>query len=145
MTPKKTTPATAFKAGQSGNPKGKPKGARNHATRAALALMEGGADEITRAVIDAAKAGNLQAAFFILGRVAPPAKERPVQVDLPSIETVAGVAAAQAAILSAVAAGTLTPTEGSTLAAIVEARRKALETEELEARIAALEADHGDD
>lgn len=39
-----------FQPSQSGNPAGKPKGTRNHATRMVLALMENGADEITRIV-----------------------------------------------------------------------------------------------
>jgi hypothetical protein len=38
-----------------------------------------------------------------------------------------------------VAAGDILPGEGATLAGIVEARRKAVETQELEARISALE------
>lgn len=41
MTDKRKHP-TAFKPGQSGNPAGKPRGARNHATRAILNLIEGG-------------------------------------------------------------------------------------------------------
>ncbi|MDR3481166.1 MAG: hypothetical protein P4L91_10670 [Burkholderiaceae bacterium] len=40
---------------------------------------------------------------------------------------------------AAVASGELLPSESATLAGIAEARRKALETEVLEARIAALE------
>lgn len=144
MTQKKR-PATAFKPGQSGNPAGKPKGARNHATRAVLKLIEGGAEEITRAVLEAAKRGDMGAARFILERIVPAVKERPVSVDLPDITTAEDVAKAQASILQAVAKGELMPGEGAVLAGIVEARRKALETMELERRISALEADHGDD
>lgn len=138
MTDKRKHPA-AFKPGQSGNPAGKPKGARNHATRAVLELMEGGAEEITMAVLDAAKDGDMGAARFILERIVPAAKERPVTIDLPDICTASGVAEAQAAILQAVADGQLLPGEGATLAGVIEARRKALETEELERRITALE------
>ena len=131
--------STTWKPGQSGNPKGKPTGARNKATIAVLALMESGATEITATVIDAAKAGNLTAARMILDRLAPPAKERPVSMIMPDTGTAEGVSAAQQAILQAVAAGELLPGEASALAGIVETRRKALETEELERRIAALE------
>ncbi len=136
-------PKTAFKPGQSGNPAGKPKGARNHATRSVLKLIEGGAEEITRTVIDAAKGGDMGAARFILERIVPTAKERPVSLALPDTTTAGGIADAQAAILQAVAVGELLPGEGSVLAGIVEARRKALETQELEQRIAALEASNG--
>lgn len=128
-----------FRKGESGNPAGKPRGTRSHATRLLLSMMEGGAEEITKAVIDKAKEGDLAAARLVLERIVPPAKERPISVALPDISTVEGVSAAQAAILQAVGAGDLLPGEASTLSGIVEARRKAIETEELETRIAALE------
>ncbi len=121
-----------------GNP-GRPKGSRHKTTRAILALLEGDADAITRKCIEAAQAGDLTAIRLVLDRLLPPAKERPVVVKLPDTETLAGVAQAQAAILRAVACGELLPTEGATLAAIVENRRRAIETTELEQRIAALE------
>lgn len=140
MTNNRKAPSTAFKPGRSGNPAGKPKGARNHSTRAILKLIEGGAEEITKAVLDAAKGGDMGAARFILERIVPTAKERPVSLTLPDVTTAEGIANAQAAILQAVAAGELMPNEGNVLAGIVEARRKALETEELAKRIAALEA-----
>lgn len=139
MTAKKP-PKNAFKPGQSGNPAGKPKGARNHATRAILQLIDGGAEEITKAVLEAAKGGDIGAARFILERIVPPAKERPVSLELPDIADANGIAAAQAAILQAVAGGELLPGEAQTISAIVESRRRAIETVELEQRIAALEA-----
>ena len=141
MTEKRKAPQT-WQPGQSGNPKGKPLGARNRATMAVLKLMESGAKEITEAVVKAAKDGDMTAARFILDRLAPPARERPLSLKLPSTTDAAGVAEAQAAILQAVAVGDLMPGEATALAGIVEARRKAIETAELEARIAALEASH---
>ena len=128
-----------WKPGQSGNPAGKPPGTRNRATQMVLALMESGAEGITRAIIDAARKGDMAAARLVIERLAPPARERPISLDLPDTSTVAGVSQAQQVVLEAVGAGELLPTEGSTLAAILESRRKAIETEELERRIAALE------
>lgn len=139
MSEGKRTAATAWKPGQSGNPKGKPKGATNHATRMVTALMEKGAKEIAQAVVDQAKGGNLMAARLVLDRLAPPARERAIEIDLPDTGTAAGIAEAQQSVLEAVGRGELTPSEGQVLAGILEARRKALETEELERRIAALE------
>lgn len=138
-TNEKTTRNGGFRPGQSGNPAGKPKGARNKATRTALALMEGAADEIVQAVIDEARGGNIQAARVVLDKLVPNAKDRTVRVDLPGLDTASGVADAQTEILRAVASGDLTPGEASTLSGIVEGRRKALETVELERRIEALE------
>lgn len=140
MTAKRKAPATAFRPGTSGNPKGKPTGTRSKSTQLLLALMEGDAHSITQAVITAAKAGDLMAAKIILDRLIPPAKERPVNVDLPDTSTSEGVSAAQSAILRAVAGGDLLPGEASTLSAIVESKRRAIETQELSDRITQLES-----
>jgi hypothetical protein len=43
------------------------------------------------------------------------------------------------AVADAVGAGEITPDEGQAMASILEAKRKAIETVELESRIAALE------
>jgi hypothetical protein len=126
--------------GVSGNPVGKPAGARNKATIMVQTIMERGAKEITEAVVDLAKGGDLSAARLVLERLIPPAKERPVFLELPSTETAEGIGQAQQAILQAVATGDLLPGEAATLASIVEARRKAVETQELEQRITALES-----
>jgi hypothetical protein len=107
-----------------------------------LALMEGGAEDITLAIIDAARKGDIAAARLVLERMAPPARERPISLDLPDTATVAGVSEAQQTILQAVGAGELLPGEGTALAGILEASRKALETVELEQRITALEQSH---
>jgi hypothetical protein len=49
---------------------------------------------------------------------------------------------AMAAVLEATATGDLTPGEGAAIAALVEQYRRTLELTELEARIAALEANY---
>ncbi len=43
-------------------------------------------------------------------------------------------------MVAAVADGTLTPEEGQSVSAVLEVQRKAIETQELERRIAALES-----
>lgn len=139
--PKKsrTPPGSAWKPGESGNPKGKPAGTLNKKTRLAMTLLEDDLEAITKVVITAAKGGDMQAARFIVERMVPPMRERPITIELPPVDSSAGVSAAQQAILDAVARGELLPAEGTTLAGIVEMRRKSIETEELELRIAALE------
>jgi hypothetical protein len=104
-----------------------------------LRLMQQGAKEITQAVVDAARAGDLSAARLVLERLAPPMRERPISIVLPSTDTAQGINEAQQAIIEAVGSGELLPGEGSALAGLVEARRKALETIELEERVTALE------
>ena len=139
MTQKRKPPAHAFPKGVSGNPKGKPTGTRSKATRLLMALMDDGANAITQAVIAKAKEGDLVAARIILDRLIPPAKERPITMTLPDTSDASGISAAQSAILQAVGAGDLLPGEGAILSGIVETRRKAIETQELDARITALE------
>ena len=135
----KKLPPHAWKKGQSGNLKGKPKGATNHATRLVMSLMESGAAEVAKVIIDAAKDGDLTAAKMVLERLAPPMRERPILIDLPETDTVQGCADASNAVLQGVSTGQLLPGEGVALAGIVENRRRAIETIELEQRITALE------
>ncbi len=139
MTEKRKAPPHAWKKGQSGNPAGKQPGSRNKATLMVLGLMEEGAKEITQAVIDAARGGDLSAARLVLERLVPPTRERPISIDLPDTSTAEGISLAQQAIIQAVGMGELLPGEGNVLAGLVEARRKALESLELEKRISNLE------
>jgi len=131
-----------WKRGQSGNPRGRPKGSRNRITLVALAAMEEGAEAIARRMVELAKDGDISAARLVLERLVPPARERPVSMAMPDTSTAEGISAAQQTILQAAASGELLPGEAATLAGIVETRRKALETEELERRVAALEERH---
>ena len=47
-----------FEKGKSGNPSGRPVGARNRATLAMEALLDGAAEAITRKAVDLAKGGR---------------------------------------------------------------------------------------
>lgn len=121
-----------------GNP-GKPKGTRHKATRAALALLDGEAEALTRQAVTMALEGDTTALRLCLERIAPPRRDAPVTFDLPRMETARDAANAAGAVLEAVALGDLTPTEGAHIMALVETYRRTLETSELEARVAALE------
>ena len=136
---KKQEKDTRFKPGQSGNPKGKAPGTRNKITMAAQALLDGEGEALTRKAVELAKGGDMAALRLCLERILPPLRERPVAVNLPDISTLEGIDQASSAILQAVAVGELLPGEGTVLSRIVETRRKALETYELEQRITALE------
>jgi len=57
------------------------------------------------------------------------------------VKTPADAAKAMSAIIEAVAGGELTLTEGRAVAGLVEDYRRTMETEELEGRVAALEAE----
>jgi hypothetical protein len=81
-----------WKPGQSGNPKGRPRGSRNRVTLVALAAMEEGADAIARKVVDMAKEGDMSAARLVIERLVPPAKERPIFLALPDTGSAEGIA-----------------------------------------------------
>jgi hypothetical protein len=134
-----------FQQGQSGNPSGKPKGARHKTTILAEKLMQDDAEGVVNAVVAAAKDGDMAAARLVLDRIAPVRKDNPVRFDLPAIESASDASAAMAAILRAVASGELTPGEAGDVAKLIETFAKTYETNELEARIAALEAERGQD
>lgn len=129
-----------FRPGQSGNPAGKPKGARHKVTRAVEALLEGQADALTQKAIDKALEGDGMALRLCLDRIAPARKDGPIAFALPPIVTAGDTVTASAALLGAVAAGDLTPDEGGRVMALLTAHRALVETGDLEARIAALEA-----
>ena len=131
-----------WQAGQSGNPRGKPLGARNHATRAAETLLEGEAEALTRTAIAVALTGDTVALRLCLERILPARKGRPVSLQLPAIRNATDFPGALAAIVEAVARGDLSPDEASPIATLLDSHRRAIETSELEQRIAALEMRH---
>ena len=131
---------TKFAPGQSGNPAGKAKGTRNKTTLAIEALLEGEADALARKVIELAKDGDGPALRMCLDRLAPPRKDAPVCFDLPPIKSVADAVEASSALLSAVAAGDVTPDEGSRIMSLLTSHKVLVETGEFERRLEALEA-----
>jgi hypothetical protein len=128
-----------FEQGESGNPSGKPKGARHRTTLAVEKLLEGEAEDIGRKAVELAKSGDTVALRLCLERIAPVRRGRPISLVLPSMSTPADVTTALTAIVSQMAEGEITPEEAATAASVIETKRKALETEELDRRVAILE------
>jgi hypothetical protein len=118
---------------------GRPHGSRNKRTVLMEQMLEGDAEKVARAVIKAAQDGDMQAARLVFDRCYPAPKGRLIEIELPEVNTVADLVPAHGAILAAICTGQITPDEGATLAAILESRRKAIETVDLEKRIAAME------
>jgi hypothetical protein len=131
---------TMFKPGQSGNPAGKPKGTRNRTTLAVEALLDGEAETLTRKAIGRALEGDMAALRLCLDRIAPPRKERFVQVELPALERAADAVRASAAIMAALGEGLLTPSEAAEVGKLVDNYVRALTATEFETRLAQLEA-----
>ncbi len=106
---------------------------------AVQALLEGEAEALTRKCIELAMEGDMAALRLCMERLAPAMKSRPVQLSMPSVETADDVLKAQAVMIRAMAAGEVTPDEAATIAGVLDAKRKALETADLEQRISRLE------
>jgi hypothetical protein len=126
--------------GQSGNPRGKPVGARHKATMAAEALLDGESEKLTRKAIEKAMDGDSVALRLCLERIIPARKDRPVRIELPPMTSAASAGVALATVTAAVANGELTPGEGAEVGRIVTGFLKATEIVEIEARLAKIEA-----
>ena len=131
-----------FTKGVSGNPAGKPRGARHKVTLAVEALMHGEAEGLTRKAVALALDGDTTALRLCMDRIAPPVRERTVQVDLPAIESPADAPRAALALIEAAAAGNVTPGEAQALMSLLEGYRRASELADIEVRLAALETAH---
>jgi len=130
---------TKFVKGRSGNPKGKPPGSGElQKLRASIA---GDIPGILVGLVNAAKAGDVQAARLILDRVLPPLKaaEATQPLSLPN-----GTLTEQGrAVLASVAAGELAVGQGAQLLGAIAGLARVVEIDELETRVAQLEKQHG--
>lgn len=141
--PGRTPPRGRFKPGQSGNPKGKPKGARNAVLVALDKVGAAEAEAVLKAAVEAAKKGDPRSCELILSRVWPLRRGRPVALDLPPLRSPADLTKAVAAVVAAVAAGQVTAEEGQAVAGLLDLHRRAVETADLDARLTALEKRRG--
>jgi len=125
--------------GQSGNPRGRTRGT-GEVGKLRASIAQHIPDIITK-LVEQAKGGDAGAARLLLERVLPPVKatEQATPIDLP-----AGTLADQGrAVLAAAGAGVLAPGQAAQLLTGLGALAKLIETDELAARIAALENPHG--
>ena len=136
--------ATQFKPGNPGGP-GRRAGSRNKASLMLDKMAEADAGEILQSQIDKAKEGDARSAELILSRVWPVRKGRAVSLALPTMETAADIVAGLSEVAAAMANGKITPDEAQAVAAVLEGKRRAVETVALEARIAALEQERSDE
>lgn len=131
---------TRFKPGQSGNPKGRPKGSRHRITLLAEQMVDGAAEDVVAKVIEYAKKGEPTALKILLDRILPPRKDRPTPFSLPLIEKLSDLPMALGAIANAVAEGQITLAEGVEASRLIENFARVVEMTDLAARIETLEA-----
>ena len=126
---------TKWKPGQSGNPKGKPRGVGS-----VQKLREEIGEQIPAIInqlLAAAKNGDVQAARLLLERVLPPLKavEQASPLTLPD----GSLTEQGRAVLAAVSAGELAPGQGAQLITAIGTLARVAEIDELEQRIRNLE------
>ena len=105
-------------------------------------LRFGEAEGLTRGCIKKALDGDMTALRLCLERILPPSRERPVKINLPATSTANGINHTAEAILQGVATGELLPADGTAHSNIIEKRRAAFETLEIEKRLAVLEEEY---
>lgn len=129
-----------FEPGNSGNPSGRPKGSRNKTTMAVEALLDGDADAITRKAIEKALQGDTAALRLCVERLLPARRDRPVEFELPPVETAADAVKASYAVLDACAKGVLSPSDAKDVMALISTHIQTVEMAALAARVSALES-----
>ncbi|EJC63253.1 hypothetical protein QWA_06580 [Alcaligenes faecalis subsp. faecalis NCIB 8687] len=123
--------------GQSGNPKGRPKGSKNRKTMVVQEFEKEGS-RIARVVIDAALEGDMTAANMVLQRLSPPLRSRSEKVTF-ELDPEAPLSEQAQQVLTAVAAGDIDPDTGKLLIDAIAAFAGIKQVDDLESRLAALE------
>ena len=130
-----------YKKGQSGNPKGRPKGARDK--RAELKnLLLSHSEALVEKAVELALSGDSAALKLCLDRILPKAKNDALNVlNMPIINDSDPKALVKAgsSIINAVSTGSIAPEEGTAIFATLEGQRKLIETIEVRDRIDAIE------
>lgn len=120
--------------------KGRPPGARNHATVWMEQLGEGQVDKVVKIVGECAVKGDMRAASLVLARVWPRRRGNPIEIDLPPVDEANGIVKAQAELVACLARGELTVEEAASISSLLENQRRAIETSDHARRIEELES-----
>jgi Family of unknown function (DUF5681) len=128
-----------FAPGSHANPFGRPRGSRNRPRTAMETLLSSEAEAISGKLVALALSGDSTALRLCTERLMPRLKSRPMQLELPPLNTPTDVANALTMVLEAAACGEIDTDQARTLAAVLDARRKSFETIELEERLTLIE------
>jgi len=131
------TPAVRGRPFVKGNG-GRRHGSKNKNSLILEALSDSEKEQLVRKGLEIAKGGDVTMLKFFLSRILP--RERAITIDLPKMETADDAVEALAAIMAAVCAGRITPSEADNLTALVNSYARAIDMADLVKRMEALEA-----
>ena len=129
-----------FKKGQSGNPKGRPKGTQDRRNQL-RELLGSRSKEIVEKAVEMALEGDPTAMRLVVERLVPALPRREDSVPIPELAKSGSLSEQSDAITQALANGHLTTSEAASVMQILTAKARILETEELAQRITRLEED----
>ena len=120
--------------GQSGNPKGRPKGSMSHKKIREAILIE--TAEIIASMIELAKGGDTTAAKLLLDRVFAPMKAGDAFISLPMTGNLSEDARC---ILSTIGSSAITPGQGQAILQGIASMTRIIEADEIVKRVEKLE------
>jgi hypothetical protein len=125
-----------FEKGQSGNPKGRPKGVVDRRSRY-LALIEQHMPDVVNQVVAAALGGDMTACRILIDKVLP--RLRPVASAISLPQSGASTTSQSAAVVDAMLGGSLAPDQAAAAMSVIVDNARLREHVEFEARLEALE------
>lgn len=125
---------------------GRPQGSRNNVTIAALNMMDGESEAITRVALDLAKQGDRPMIKLVLERIVPVAKNRPINIAFPEVDDLSQIPELSKTILSNISTGHLSIEDGSKLSSICADLSRSFQVVQIDERLKLIEsrlAEHG--
>jgi hypothetical protein len=102
-------------------------------------LIDGQGEALGAKAVEKALNGDSPMLRALLSTLVAPRRERTVEFELPKIESAADARKASSAVISACAAGELSPHEATEIMGLISTHVRTIEVAELEARLTALE------
>ena len=118
---------------------GRPVGSRNKNTLLVEELLDEKSESLLQKALSLAQQGNIPMLRLLLDRVLPRQKDAPVSIEPLPISTPEELLQAQESVMRELALGQLSLHQAKQIFSLIEARRRVLETQELEQRLRALE------
>jgi hypothetical protein len=122
--------AVPFVKGESGNPAGRPPGARNTRTLLCEAFLENQAEGLTRTLVNMANGGDSTALRLAIDRILPRGASRPILFPLPRVDSAKAARQAVADVIQGMTTAQLAPRDGNEMLRVIERGAKIIATAE---------------